>query len=91
MRLIDGRLIDGRDNENAQLVAVINETMARQYWPTESAVGRRIMFGPPDVAPKVTVIGVIKDVHESGYEVAMKPEVYLPAAQARPARTRTTR
>jgi predicted permease len=84
VRLIDGRLIDRRDIESAPLVAVINETMARQYWPTESAVGRRIMFGPPDVAPKVTVIGVIKDVHESGYQVAMKPEVYLPAAQARP-------
>jgi predicted permease len=84
VRLIDGRLMDGRDIESAQLVAVINETMARQYWPTEPAVGRRIMFGPPDVAPKVTVIGVIKDVHESGYQVAMKPEVYLPAAQARP-------
>jgi predicted permease len=84
VRLIDGRLIDGRDIESTQLVAVINETMARQYWPTESALGKRIMFGPSDVAPKITVIGVIKDVHEGGYEVAMKPEVYLPASQARP-------
>jgi putative ABC transport system permease protein len=84
VRLIDGRLIDGRDIESAQLVAVINETMARQYWPTESAVGKRIMFGPPDVAPKIAVIGVVKDVHESGYQVAMKPEVYVPASQARP-------
>jgi predicted permease len=82
VRLIDGRLIDERDIDSTQLVAVINETMARQYWPTESAVGRRIMFGQPDVAP-VTVIGVIKDVHESGYQVAMKPAVYVPAAQAR--------
>jgi len=89
VRLLEGRLIDGRDIESAPLVAVINQTMARQYWPTESAVGRRIMFGAPDVAPKVTVVGVIKDIQESGYQVAMKPEVYVPAAQARPVRPET--
>jgi putative ABC transport system permease protein len=68
----------------APLVAVINETMARQYWPKQSAVGRRVVFGQPDVAPWITVVGVVKDVHESGYEVAMKPGVYLPASQVRP-------
>jgi predicted permease len=84
VRLIDGRLIDERDVDGAPLVVVINETMAKRYWPNESAVGHRINFGPPNVAPWITVIGVVKDVHEGGYDVAMKPGVYLPASQVRP-------
>ena len=84
VRLIEGRLIDERDVDGAPLVVVINETMARRYWPNESAVGRRIIFGPPEVAPWITVVGVVKDVREGGYDVAMKPGVYLPASQARP-------
>jgi predicted lysophospholipase L1 biosynthesis ABC-type transport system permease subunit len=83
VRLIDGRLIDERDVDGAPLVVAINETMARQYWPNESAVGRRVAFGPPE-APWITIIGVVKDVHERGYELAMKPGVYIPASQVRP-------
>jgi predicted permease len=83
VRLVDGRLIDERDVDGAPLVVVINETMARQYWPNESAVGRRIAFGPPE-APWITVVGVVRDVHERGYELAMKPGVYVPTSQARP-------
>ena len=81
--LVAGRLIDERDAYGAPPVVVINETMVRQYWPNESAVGRRISFGPPP-APWITIVGVVKDVHERGYELAMKPGVYVPAAQTRP-------
>ena len=82
-RLVVGRLIDERDTNGAPPVVVINETMARQYWPNESAVGRRISFGPPP-APWITIVGVVEDVHERGYELAMKPGVYVPASQTRP-------
>jgi predicted permease len=82
-RLVVGRLIDERDTNRAPPVVVINETMARQYWPNESAIGRRISFGPPP-APWITIVGVVKDVHERGYELAMKPGVYVPASQTRP-------
>ena len=81
VRLVDGRLIDERDVDGAPLVVVINETMARQYWPNEPAVGRRIGFGPPEW-PWITVVGVVKDVHERGFELAMKPGVYVPASQS---------
>jgi predicted permease len=83
VQLVEGRLIDDRDVDGAPLVVVINETMARRYWPNGSPIGRRIIFGPPGVEPWIIVIGVIKDVHEGGYDVAMKPGVYLPASQAR--------
>jgi putative ABC transport system permease protein len=82
-RLVAGRLINEHDVDGAPPVVVINETMARQYWPNEPAIGRRISFGPPP-AQWITIVGVIKDVHERGYELAMKPGVYLPASQTRP-------
>jgi putative ABC transport system permease protein len=81
-RLADGRLLDDRDVDGATRTVVINETMAGQFWPNESALGRRIRLGPPS-APWITVVGVVKDVHERGYELAMKPGVYLSASQMR--------
>jgi predicted permease len=83
VRAVEGRLFDGRDAQDVPLVVVINETMARRYWPNEAAIGHRIAFAPD--APWITVVGVVKDVHERGYELAMKPGVYVPAAQLRQA------
>jgi predicted permease len=80
VQLIVGRLIDERDVSDAPLVAVINETMARMYWPGTSAIDRRIAFGPPGSQP-VTIVGVVKDVRERGYELDMKPGVYVAASQ----------
>ena len=81
-RLVDGRLLDDRDVDGAPRAVVINDTMARQFWPNESALGRRIRLGPPG-APWITIVGVVKDVHERGYGLAMMPGVYLPASQMR--------
>jgi putative ABC transport system permease protein len=79
--LVEGRLLDRRDDTGAPLAVVINDTMARRYWPDDTAIGRRIRFGPSD--PFYTIVGVVQDVRERGYELAMKPAVYLPAAQWR--------
>jgi predicted lysophospholipase L1 biosynthesis ABC-type transport system permease subunit len=57
---------------------IINQTMARRYFQRESAVGHRIGFGGENL---YTIIGVVKDLRERGYELAMKPAVYLATAQ----------
>jgi predicted permease len=88
VRLLEGRLIDRRDVADAPPVVVINETMARRYWPTGSALGHRVAFGGPD-ASWCTIVGIVKDVHERGFELAMKPGVYLSVAQPACAGTRT--
>ena len=80
VQLVEGRLPDARDGRDAPKVAVLNETFARRYWPHQSALGHRVNFSSPD-APWRTIIGVVKDVHERGYELAMKPGVYVPFAQ----------
>jgi putative ABC transport system permease protein len=77
-----GRYIEERDVEQSQAVAVINETMARQYWPDEDAVGRRFKIGDPDgPEPWVTVVGVVADVRQMGLDEPVKAEMYLPFRQ----------
>jgi predicted permease len=79
--LVEGRLPDERDGRDAPLVLVVNETFARRYWPNERAVGRRVSTGGSD-APWRTIIGVVKDVRERGYELETKPGAYVVYAQA---------
>jgi predicted permease len=80
VQLVAGRLIDERDGADAPPVVVINETMARTYWPNASPLGHRLWFLSPD-SPRRTIVGVVKDVHERGYDVAMKSGAYLPYSQ----------
>jgi predicted permease len=80
--LVDGRLIDGRDQENAPKVVVINETFANLHWPGRSAVGRRITLGAAnDPSGMRTIVGVIRDIRERGYDPGAKPAAYLVSAQ----------
>jgi predicted permease len=79
VQLLEGRLLLDSDNRDAPRVVVINETFARQHWPGESALGRRVRFGSKD--PWRTIVGVVRDVRERGYELEMKPGTYVPYAQ----------
>jgi len=61
---------------------VINETMARQYWPGEDAIGKRFKLGDPDEdKPWQTIVGVVGDVRQMGLEEPIKAEMYLPYQQ----------
>jgi putative ABC transport system permease protein len=75
VKLLEGRLF--ADSDVSAPILIVNETMARHYWPKESAVGHRICFfeNPPVWR---TIVGVVADVHERGYELAMKPGIYTP-------------
>jgi len=75
----EGRLIDERDISGAPRAVVINETMVRQFFPNQSALGRHIWFDPNE--PPFTVVGVVKDVLERGYEQEDKPAVYVSSPQ----------
>jgi len=79
-QLIEGRLIDDRDGPDAPFVIVINETLARTFWPHESALGHRMQISSSQ-SPWRTIVGVVRDVRERGYEPALKPGVYLAYAQ----------
>lgn len=81
VRVLEGRLADARDTGDAPPVIVVNETLARRWWPHQSALGHRIAVNPRTPVWR-TIIGVVKDVRERGYELEMKPSVYLPFPQA---------
>ncbi|MBV8457813.1 MAG: ABC transporter permease [Acetobacteraceae bacterium] len=80
VKVLEGRLFDESDGASSAPVVVITRTLARQFFMGQSPLGRRIRVGGPD-APWSTVVGVVADVHERGYEPAMMPGVYLPTVQ----------
>jgi putative ABC transport system permease protein len=80
--LRQGRYFDERDNEQSMAVVIINETMAREYWPGGDALGRRFKLGDPaDDIPWLTIVGVVGDVRQMGIDVPVKAEMYLPYRQ----------
>ncbi len=75
VKLLDGRLFTESDPSESAPVLIVNETLAHHYWPNGGAIGHHIAFG--DKVSR-TIVGVIADVHERGYDIAMKPGVYVP-------------
>jgi putative ABC transport system permease protein len=78
MKLIAGRFFDRNDGAGTQLVALINETIARNYWPGESPLGKRFKRGTYKLDhPWFTIVGVVDDIHQVGLDVPARPEMYL--------------
>jgi putative ABC transport system permease protein len=76
-----GRYFDSRDNANSMAVVIINETMARQYWPGQNALGRRFNVGDPNDGPWAEIVGIVADVRQMGLDEPVKAEMYLPYQQ----------
>jgi putative ABC transport system permease protein len=80
--ILRGRAIDATDDERATGVVVINESLANRWWPAGSALGQRISFADPDVAPRwLTVVGVTKDAATDRWGAEPGPELYLSMPQ----------
>jgi putative ABC transport system permease protein len=74
-----GRTFTNDDNATAPSVIVVNETFARQFWPGQSAVGKKVIIGRKQ-APSL-VVGVAADVKNQGLEKESQPQLYLPFPQ----------
>jgi putative ABC transport system permease protein len=82
IRLLRGRYFNESDNETAQPVAIIDETMAKAYWPHEEAVGKRIHSGGgQSKSPWRTIVGVVEHVRYRTLESPSRTEFYWPYAQ----------
>jgi putative ABC transport system permease protein len=77
--LLAGRDLDSRDDGGAPRVVVINESMARQTWPKEEALGRRIRLDSN--GPWFQVVGVVKDVEQRDWGAAAGNEFYFSQLQ----------
>jgi putative ABC transport system permease protein len=80
--LIQGRYFSERDTADAPGVAIIDEAMARKYWPDEDPVGKRISFeGPPDNRRWREVVGIVGHVRHSSLDGESRVQYYIPQPQ----------
>src|SRR6266566_408588 len=77
--LLRGRSFTSADTAESPWVVVINDSMAREYWPSENPIGQRLNFREP---PWRTVIGVVGNVLHEGLDGEAKAEMYLPVEQS---------
>ena len=77
IRFSKGRDFNDRDNAEASGVVIINETMARRYWPDQDPLGKRIGVGT-NSSQMMEIVGVVGDVKHFGLDSQSKAEVYVP-------------
>ena len=82
--LLHGRLFNGQDNEKAPLVFVVNDALARAYWPNEDSIGKRIKLDNSTESWSLdnstnswgTVVGIVADARTESLEQAGAPQIY---------------
>jgi putative ABC transport system permease protein len=77
--LLNGRDFTTRDNDRSPGVVIINESLARRYWPNENPLGKRITVAKDGLRE---IVGVVKDTQQGEWAATARPEVYLPHQQA---------
>jgi putative ABC transport system permease protein len=75
--LLRGRAFTEDDDVGKPLVAVIDESTARKYWPTGEPLGRRVRFGRDPTQPWTTIVGVVKDIKSDGLDIDGVPHIYV--------------
>jgi putative ABC transport system permease protein len=80
--LTRGRMLSDRDREGSPLVVVINESMARTFFPDRDAIGERIQIGtePSPDFPTMEIVGIVGDVRQS-FATGSKAEMFVPYSQ----------
>ena len=95
LKLLRGRLLSTTDRAESPRVAVINEAMAKRFWPNEDPIGKRVAlsveslrFDRPNAPPRLDfeggareIVGVVADVRASAIADPAMPGMYLPFAQ----------
>ena len=80
--LLRGRYFTEQDNLGSTPVLIINESLARRYWPHEDPIGKRLKWGPAaSNDPWLTIVGVVSDVKQEALDAATIPHTYEPYGQ----------
>jgi putative ABC transport system permease protein len=74
-----GRNFDGRDDRDHKRVVLINETLARRYFPGQNPIGRTLLLNGSK-----EIVGVVADIRMNGLEKSLEPAIYAPLAQDTP-------
>ncbi len=78
-RVLRGRDFNEYDDTKGPLVIIVNDVLARTYWPNEDPIGKHIL--PGRAASPFEVVGVIADIRNQSLSSDAKPEIYFPLAQ----------
>jgi putative ABC transport system permease protein len=81
--LLRGRYFDGTDGEKTPAVVIINNTMARRFWPGEDPIGKRMKAGF-DGSQWCAIVGIVGDVKHTGLDAATNAEMYYHYLQIPP-------
>src|SRR5712692_5114655 len=80
--LLRGRFFTESDNVDAPGVTIVNDALAKKYWPSEDALGKRITRDDPRKNPKwLTIVGIVRSIRHRSLDAGPEPEYYLPLAQ----------
>jgi putative ABC transport system permease protein len=75
-----GRSFNEHDTQSGDRVVIVNEELARLYWPGRNPIGKRLRVGAP-TAPWLSVVGVAGNVLTQGPDAGFNPEIYVPYQQ----------
>jgi macrolide transport system ATP-binding/permease protein len=78
--LVGGRYFADADNVSGAKVVIVNQALAKQYFPGENPVGKQITFGGPK-DPAMSIVGLINDIQEGQLDAAPRGAMYLPFVQ----------
>jgi putative ABC transport system permease protein len=93
IRLLKGRLLNERDQPNTTFSVVVNETLARRFWPGQDPIGKIVLLAPPEnlipageIPPgfhvqHFSVVGIVADVHYGNLDAPPEPLVYASILQ----------
>ena len=79
--LVSGRFLGEQDGVKGAPTILINQALARKYFPAENPLGKYIQLRVPD-DPVREIVGVVGDVRQGGLTTSLDPQLYLPYAQA---------
>jgi putative ABC transport system permease protein len=79
--ILEGRGFTERDDAGAEPIAIVNRTMARQFWPDGGPLNARVRGSGGPNAPWIRIVGVVGDVHHVSLSHAPVAEMYRPFAQ----------
>ncbi len=83
--LLRGRLFDDRDTLKSAGVMIVNQEMARKYWPKADPIGQQVVvgkgLGPEFEEPARTVVGIVGNIREISLADGVQPVMYVPVAQ----------
>jgi putative ABC transport system permease protein len=78
-KLLRGRAFNEHDNESAAGVAIVNETMARRFWPNQDPIGKQMIVARAEL--HVQIVGIVADVKAAGLDADARAELYTPYDQ----------